>query len=115
CQRITGALHLSDQPVDLVAPEQQLAGARRIGTHMRRRSRERAHMRADQHDFAVLDHDVRFLEIRPSRAYRLDLPALERKSSLKALLDKIVVKRFSIFDNAHVDPGTCGYSTRCNA
>src|SRR6185437_528508 len=99
--RIAGALDLADQTVDLLAMHQQSARARRIGMHVRRSGRERGDMRADQHQPAVLDDDVRLLEMRASATNRLHLPAFERNPGLEAFLDKIVVKRLAVFDNAH--------------
>src|SRR5689334_3200417 len=102
-QRITGTLDLADQTIDLFPSQQQFPRTGGIGTQMRRRRRQWTHVRADQHDLAVLDDDVRLLEIRPARPDRFDLPALERQPGLESLLDKIVVKRFAVFDDAHGD------------
>ena len=81
--------------------QQQLARPRRIGLDVRRRRRQRRDVRADQHDLAVLDDDVGFLQLRAPGADRLDLPALERESRLEFLLDEIVVIGFFVFDDAH--------------
>src|SRR6478672_1010986 len=58
-QRVAGALDFADQPVDLLAMQQQASRSRRIGTHVRGRRGQRRDMRADQHQLAVLDDDVR--------------------------------------------------------
>ena len=103
-QRIAGALDLADQSIDLLASEQQFARARRIGAHMRGRRGERAHMRTNQDDLAVLDDDVRLFQIGAARPDRLHFPSFERQAGLEPLLDKIVVKRLPVLDDAHVDP-----------
>jgi len=99
--RVPGALDLTDEPVDLGPMQQQLARARGVGVHVGRRRGERCDVRADQQDLAVLDDDVGFLELRPTRADRLHLPASEREAGLEAFLDKIVVKRLAVFDDTH--------------
>src|SRR5579864_6072881 len=101
CDRVAGALDLADQAVDLLAMHQQSARARRIGMHVRRSGRERGDMRADQHQPAVLDDDVRLLEMRAPAANRLHFPAFQRNPGLEAFLDKIVVKGLAVLDNAH--------------
>ena len=75
----------------------------RVGsaTHVRRRRDERRDVRADQHDLAVLDDDVGFLDLRATGAYRLHLPAVERDARFEFLLDEVVVIGFSVLDDAH--------------
>src|SRR5665213_1439062 len=46
-QRESRALDLADEAVDLLAVHQQLARARRVGLHVRRRRRQRRHVQAD--------------------------------------------------------------------
>ena len=82
-QRVAGALDLADEAVDLAAVQQELAGARRIGRHVRRRRDERRDVRADEDDLAVLDDDVGFLDLRAPGADRLHLPAVERDARLR--------------------------------
>ena len=91
----------ADQAIDLVAVHQEAARPRRIGVHVRRGLRERCNVRADERDLGVLDHDVRFLEVGAPGADRLDLPAFERHPGLDAFLDKIVVERLPVLDDAH--------------
>src|SRR6266542_2121241 len=100
-ERVAGTLDLADEAADLVAMEQQLARARRIGANMCRRRRKRCHMRAEEHDLAALDDHVGFLELRPSRPDRLHLPAFERDPRLELLLDELVVLGFFVVDDAH--------------
>jgi hypothetical protein len=37
------------------------------------------------------------------RAYRFDFPPLKHQSSLMLLLDEVIVERFSVLSDAHVD------------
>src|SRR4029079_1343012 len=81
--------------------KQQPARARRIGAHVRGRGGKRRDVRADQHQLAVLDDDVRLFEVRATAPNRLHFPAFERDPGLETFLDKIVVERLAILDNAH--------------
>src|SRR6185295_4396890 len=101
--RVAGALDLADQAIDLATMQQQLAGPRRVGLDVRRCSRQRRHMRAEQNDLAALDDDVGFLQLCAPGADRLDLPALQREARLEFLLDEIVVIGFFVFYDAHTD------------
>src|SRR5689334_20160032 len=68
---------------------------------VRGRRGQRGDVRSHQHDLAVADHHVRLLEVRPPRADGLHLPAFQRKPGLQPLLDKIIVERLPVLDDAH--------------
>ena len=69
--------------------------------HVRRRRRQRRDVRADQHQLAVLDDDVGFLQVRAAAADRLHFPAFERNAGFEPFLDKIVVEGLAVLDDAH--------------
>ena len=62
---------------------------------------ERRNVRADQDDLAALHNDVGFLQIRAAGPNGLDLPAFQGEPGLEPFLDKIIVERFPVFDDAH--------------
>src|SRR6266581_8278126 len=95
-ERVARAFDFTDETVYLDPMHQQLARACRIRPDVRRRGRQRRNMRAEEHDFAVLDDHVRFLQLRAAGANRFDLTALERDAGLEFLLDKVVVVGFFV-------------------
>src|SRR5690348_11675620 len=97
---ITRTLDAADQLVDFPGMEQELARADGIGNQVRGGRRQRADMGADEEDFAVAYDDVGFLDLRAARPDRLHLPAMQRQPRFEALLDEIIVERFSVFDDA---------------
>ena len=72
------------------------------GVDVRRRRGQRRDVGTDEHQFAVLDDDVGFLEVCASCADGLHLPAGKRESGLDPLLDEIIVECLPVFDDAHV-------------
>src|SRR5687767_1328959 len=90
-ERVALALDGADETVDLVAVEQQLSRAARIGDDVRRRRQERRDLRAEQEDLAVLDDRVGLGELHASLAQALDLPAFEHDAALEALVDVVLV------------------------
>src|ERR1700742_1583372 len=81
--------------------QQQFARAHRIQIGELRCLGQRADMRADQKELAVLDHDIAFLDLRSARAQRLDFPAFEHETGLVALFDEVIEEGFSVVDDAH--------------
>ncbi|BBB67031.1 hypothetical protein UNDYM_2778 [Undibacterium sp. YM2] len=51
-------------------------------------------MRAKQENFAILDDDIGFFQLRTARAYGFDFPALQDDASFVLFLDKIIVECF---------------------
>ena len=58
-------------------------------------------MRADEHDLTAFHDDIGFLEVGAAGPDRLHLPTFERQPGLEAFLDKIVVERLAVLDDAH--------------
>ena len=58
-------------------------------------------MRADEHDLTAFHDDIGFLEVGAAGPDRLHLPPFERQPGLEAFLDKIVVERLAVLDDAH--------------
>src|SRR5258708_32283802 len=95
-QGVAGAIDLADEAADLLRVEQELARAHGIGPYVRGGGRERADVRADQEDLAVLHDHVGFFQLRASRADRLDLPALRGDARSAPLLPEILVPRLAV-------------------
>lgn len=70
--------------------------------HVRRCCGQRADMRADQMQCIALHDNVSFFQLRAARAYGFHLPAFEHDPGLEALLDKIVMEGFFVFDDTHM-------------
>ena len=100
-QGITGAFYLADQAVDLAGVQEQFARAQRIRLDVCRCFGQRRDVHAKNEQFAIADDDVRFLDIGTSRPDRLDFPAFECDSGLKALFDEVIVKGFFVGEDAH--------------
>ena len=101
-ERVAGALHAADQPVDLLAVHAAACGcasdpARRGLT----RPAARSYGEPIRYSSASLHDHVGFLDLGAAGAYRLHLPALEREAGLEALLDEVVVEGFPVLDDAH--------------
>src|SRR5690606_34254504 len=97
-QRKPLLLHLTDEPANLAAMEEEFARARRLVVPPIA-VRVRAHVHVVQEDLAVLDAGEAILEVEPSLADRLDLGAREDDARLKGLLNVVVVTGFPIGGN----------------
>src|SRR3546814_4551365 len=64
-----------------------------------------AYMHAHNPDFAIAYDDVAFLDLDVARTDRLDFPALQNQTGLKALFDEVIVRCFAIIYNTHVSLG----------
>src|SRR4029079_9210820 len=89
-QRVAALLDLADQAPDLFRVHEQLAGAHRVRGDMGRCAAERADMRPEQPEGALVDDHIGIADLRASRADRLDLPAFEHEPRLIAILDEII-------------------------
>ena len=58
-------------------------------------------MRADQEELLAANDDIGFLQLRTSRADRLDFPAFQGEPGLVALFDEVVVQRLAVLDDRH--------------
>src|SRR5690606_25995377 len=101
-ERVAGPFDLADQLVDLVALQQQLAGAHGIGLHVGGRFGQRRDVRADQEKLGVADHDVAFLQLGAAGANGLDLPAFEDEAGFETLLDEVIVEGLFVLGDAHL-------------
>lgn len=101
-QGVTALLNPADKFVDFLGAKQKLARAGWIRPDVRRCSRKRADMHPDDVQLAIANNDVALLDLHPSGANSLNLPAFENQTGLEAVFDEVVVKRFAIIDNAHL-------------
>jgi hypothetical protein len=62
---------------------------------------QRADVRADQPQRALLDDHVGLADLRAAGADRLDLPALEHEAGFVALFDEVIEARLAILDDGH--------------
>src|SRR6185312_3745348 len=92
-QSVALALDGTDQLVDLLAMQQQLARAPILGDHVRGRADQRRDRAADQEDLVLQDHGITVAKVDPPRTQRLQLPALQRHASLEALVDVVLEAR----------------------
>jgi hypothetical protein len=58
-------------------------------------------MAPDQIQLAVSHHDVSFCELNAAGADGFRLPALQRYPGLEAFFDKVIMKGFTVFGDAH--------------
>lgn len=100
-QSVTGTFDLADELADFVSVQEQFARARRIVLVVRRGSRERADMHADQKEFSALNDDVGFLDVHPAGTNGLDFPSFENHARLVLVFDEVIVEGFFIDRNAH--------------
>jgi hypothetical protein len=100
-QRVAGALHLADQLVDLVAVQQQLAGAGGVGADVGRGGFERRDVHPEDVELPVADDHVAFLDIAPPGPDALHFPAGQNDAGLVAFFDEVVVKGLAVVDDAH--------------
>ena len=100
-QRVTGALDLADQPVDLIGVQQQFARPGRVGFDVCGGFCQRRDMHAENEHLAVLDDNVGFLDVGASGTDRLDFPAFQNDARLELFFDEVIVERFFVGDDAH--------------
>lgn len=105
-ERVTRALNLADQTVDLAAMKQKFARPSGIGSDMGRCAGKRRDVHSQKKKFAMPNQDVGFLQIDPSGTDRFHLPTFEHESGFEGLFDEIFVSGFAIFDDGH-KRGSC--------
>src|SRR5690606_37594936 len=92
-QGVALALDLADELVDLAPVQQQLAGAHGIGGHVAGGRDQRGDLGAEQEQLAVADHRVGLADVGAAGADGLQLPALQRKAGLEAVLQVVLMAR----------------------
>jgi ribosome-associated toxin RatA of RatAB toxin-antitoxin module len=100
-QRKTTLLHLADQLTDFLRPQQQFTRARGIWLDMRGGRGQRADVHAKHVNLGVSHNDVALFNLGSPGTNGLDLPTFKHHTSFEALVDEVVVKRFSIVNDAH--------------
>ena len=100
-QRVAGTLDFADQLADFSLVEQEFAGAYRIRVDMGGGGRQGADMGAEQVNLAIAHDDIGLFQLHASVADGFDYPAVQDDTRFEALLDKVVVKSFSIVNNGH--------------
>ncbi len=83
--------------VDLVAVQQQLARAHRVGVHVGGGREQRREVRPEEVELAPAGDDVALLDAGAPGAQRLDLPPLQGEPRLDLLLDGVVVACLPVF------------------
>jgi len=105
-QSVSRTFNAADQAVDLFGVQQQFARARRVRQHMGGCRLQGSDMAANKEELRIADDNVGFLDLSAAGTYGFDLPAFQGDSRFEALLDKIIVKRFFILDDAHCRSGS---------
>lgn len=100
-QRISLLRSFTNQLLDLVRMQKQLARSSGFGADVRGCRWECAYMRTDKENFPIPDNDVSFLQLRPTGPDCLGLPALQYEAGLIAIFDEVIVKCFFVLRNAH--------------
>jgi hypothetical protein len=90
-QGVALAFDQADELVELVAVQQQFAGARRVRRDVGGGAQQRVDGAAEDEGLAILDGDIALLDVDVPGAQRLDLPSLQRDARLVALLDEVVM------------------------
>src|SRR5689334_189519 len=93
-QRVAGALDRADKFTDFRCVEEQLSRTSRIRLHVCRRRRQSTYVCSDEKHFTIADDHVCFFQLRATRTYGFDFPALECDTRLVSLLYEIVVEGF---------------------
>lgn len=93
---IAGALDLADQQADLLALQQQLAGAGGIRMDVGRGLQQRNEMRAEQPGFVFLDDDVGLGDLCLAHPQTFDFPAFEGEPGFKCLFYEVVEARTTV-------------------
>src|SRR6185369_14506202 len=104
-ERVAAALDSADQPIELGAVQQELAGADRVGDDVRRGRRQRRDVRAEQESLSVFHEDVRFLQLHAPGAQALHFPPQQRQACLVGFLDEVLVTRLAILGDRRIVVG----------
>ena len=121
-QRVALAFDCTDQLVDFLAMQQQLACAPVVGDDVGRGGNQRRDRSAEQINLAVLDRCVAIAEIDSSGTQAFDFPALQGDTGLVALIDVILVARALVQRDGRIGVlgfilglGHCVWNSRENA